>query len=150
LRKRWKKKIEDVIPLAERHLLVFFRDGMVRKCSIMPFAEGNPALAPVLRSDSIFCSVAVQTDGYGVRWSEQAVIDSAALYRVGVEILLSLNDFCSLIANRVVNSTEAAEMLGCSRQNIDDLTKRGKLHPVRVNTRNTLFLKNEIQQRRQQ
>ena len=149
LTKRWAKKIEDVIPLAERHLLVFFRDGMVRKCSITPFAEGNPALAPVLRNDDIFCSMAVQTDGYGVRWSEQAVIDHAALYRAGVEIPLSLNDFCSFIANRVVNSTEAAEMLGCSRQNIDDLTKRGKLHPVRADARNTLFLKNEIQQRMQ-
>lgn len=116
---------------------------MVRKCSITPFAEGNPALAPVLQSDDIFRSVAVQTDGYGVRWSEQAVIDHAALYRAGVEIPLSLNDFCSFIANRVVNSTEAAEMLGCSRQNID----RGKLHPVRIDARNTLFLKNEIQQR---
>lgn len=150
LTKRWAKKIEDVIPLAERHLLVFFRDGMVRKCSITPFAEGNPALAPVLQNDDIFRSVAVQTDGYGVRWSEQAVINNAALYRAGVEIPLSLNDFCSFIADRVVNSTEAAEMLGCSRQNIDDLTKRGKLHPVRVDTRNTLFLKNEIQQRVQQ
>ena len=150
LRKRWAKKIEDVIPLAKRHLLVFFRDGMVRKCGIMPFAKDNPALAPVLRNDDIFRSVAVQTDDYGVRWSEQAVIDHAALYRAGVEIPLSLNDFCSFIANRVVNSTEAAKMLRCSHRNIVDLTKRGKLHPVRADSRNTLFLKNEVQQRGQQ
>ena len=112
LTKRWAKKIEDVLPLAEQHLLVFFRDGMVRKCSIMPFAKDNPALVPVLWSDDIFRSVAVQTDGYGVRWSEQAVIGHAALYLAGVEIPLSLNDFCSFIANRVVNSTEAAESWG--------------------------------------
>ena len=147
LLKRWEKKIEDVIPLADHHLLVFFRDGMVRKCGIDEIAKGNKSFDPILRSDSIFRSVAVQTDGYGVRWSEQAVIDNSVLYGSGIEVPLSMDDLRSFISNRVVNTAEAAEMLGCSRQNIDDLIKRGKLHPVREDARNKLFLKNEIQQR---
>ena len=120
---------------------------MVRKCDIDEIAGSNKAFDPILRSDSIFCSVAVQTDGYGVRWSEQAVIDNSVLYVSGIEVPLSMGDFRSFIANRVVNTAEAAEMLGCSRQNIDDLIKRGKLHPIREDMRNKLFLKNEIQQR---
>lgn len=149
LKKRWEKKIEDVIPLSDYDLLVFFRDGMVRKCDIAQFAKNERALEPVLRNDNIFRNVAVQPDGYGVFWGNQVAIAHTKLYSVGVEVPLSLDDFCSFIANRVVNSAEAAKMLGCSRQNIEDLTRRGRLHPVRMDTRNKLYLKNEIQQRMQ-
>lgn len=47
----------------------------------------------------------------------------------------------------VVNSTEAAELLGCSRQNITDLIRRGKLHPLKSSDKNTLYLKSEVIQR---
>ena len=56
-----------------------------------------------------------------------------------------MDDFRSFIANQVLNTAEAAEMCGCYRQNIDDQLKRGKLHPLRENICNKLFLKNEIQ-----
>ena len=147
LQMRWEKKIEDVVPLADHHLLVFFRDGSVRKCNIGQLVKDIPAFRPVIRNETLYCSVAVQTDGYGIRWSEQASLDNMILYHAGIEIPLSLNDFCSFIAHRVVNSAEAAGMLGCSRQNIEDLTRRGKLYPIRLDARNKLFLKNEIQQR---
>lgn len=147
VRKRWEAKVDEVIPLKNHCLLVFFRDGTVRKCDITPIIRENRAFQPILLNDTLFCSVSVQTDGYGIYWSEQAEIDNTTLYQAGVELPISLDDFRSFITNRVVTSTEAAEMLDCSRQNIDDLTKRGKLHPIRFDTRNKLYLKNEVQQR---
>lgn len=147
LKRRWEKKVEDVLPIADNHLLVFFRDGIVKKCNIASLAKGNVALSPILRSNELFKGVAVQTDGYGISWGERMTISNSELYDNGENVPLSLDDFISFIANRVVNSAEAAEILGCSRQNIDDLTRRGMLHPVREDTRNKLYLKNEVQQR---
>ena len=147
LRKRWEKKIEDVIPLAGSQLLVFFRDGMLRKCDAAKLIGSDVRFLPVLKNPELFRTVCVQTDGYGVSWSETMTIGNMKLYESGVEVPLTLDDFISFIANRVVNTSEAAEMLGCSRQNIDDLTKRGTLHPIREDARNKLYLKNEIQQR---
>lgn len=147
LKKRWEKKIEDVVPIADNHLLVFFRDGMLKKCDVMSLAKGNMQLSTILSSRELFCKVAVQTDGYGIGWGERMIISNSELYDNGVDIPLVLDDFISFIANRVVNSAEAAEILGCSRQNIDDLTRRGMLHPVRKDTRNKLYMKNEVQQR---
>ncbi len=149
LHKRWEKKIEDVVPITNWQLLVFFRDNVVKKCSIKKLVQDQAAFKPVLNSKALFSTVAVQTDGYGIKWSEQAVIDNKTLYDSGLEVPLSLEDFTSFVTNRVVNSAEAADMLGCSRQNIDDLTKRGKLHPIRQDARNKLYMKNEIQQRMQ-
>jgi predicted DNA-binding transcriptional regulator AlpA len=48
---------------------------------------------------------------------------------------------------RVITAAEAADILGCSRQNIDDLTKRGKLHPIKSSGKTTLYLKSEILKR---
>jgi predicted site-specific integrase-resolvase len=47
----------------------------------------------------------------------------------------------------VITAAEAAEILGCSRQNIDDLAKRGKLHPIKSSAKTTLFLKSEVLKR---
>lgn len=144
---RWLKKIEDVVPLAERQLLVFFRDGLVKKCDIRALVKAKPAFAPILNSDKLFRSVGVQMGGYGICWGEQLTMSDDDLYRHGVDVPLSMDDFRSFIADRVVNSAEAQQMLGCTRQNINDLIRRGKLHPIREDSKNKLFLKNEIQQR---
>ncbi|HBP25074.1 MAG TPA: DNA-binding protein [Oribacterium sp.] len=47
-----------------------------------------------------------------------------------------------------MDSAEAAEELSCSMQNIDDLVKRGKLHPIKEDNKYRLFLKSEILQRK--
>ena len=39
------------------------------------------------------------------------------------------------------------EILGCSRQNIIDLTKRGKLHPIKSSEKSILYLKSGILKR---
>ncbi len=145
--RRWEKKVEDVVPASDRNLLVFFRNGAVKKCCVQSLVGDTPAFAPILRHESRFCAVSVQPDGYGVSWSEQAVISHLELYDHGMDIPLSMDDFLSFIANRVINAGEAAEMLNCSRQNINDLVRRGKLNPIRTDSKNKLFMKNEVQQR---
>ena len=60
---------------------------------------------------------------------------------------LTAADFRNFVAHRVITASEAAEILGCSRQNIIDLTKRGKLHPLKTSDKNTLYLKSEILKR---
>ena len=69
------------------------------------------------------------------------------LYRIVKKVLLSASDFQSFISHSVVNVAEAAEILGCSRQNVEYLTKNGKLHPIKSSAKSTFYLKSEIMQR---
>lgn len=144
---RYEKKIEDVIPLNGNSLLVFFRNGKVKKCDIAGMKQNDRVFKQVLASESVFQRAAVQIGGYGVCWGENATLADYELYETGVDVPLSMEDFISFIANRVVSTTEAAEMLDCSRQNINDLVARGKLHPVKTEQKNKFFLKSEILQR---
>ena len=66
----------------------------------------------------------------------------------GTSVPLSLDDLCHFVQYRIVNASEAAAMLGCSQQNIDDLMRRDKLHPIRKDSKYKLFLRNEILQRK--
>lgn len=144
---RYEKKIEDVIPLNGNSLLVFFRNGKVKKCDIAEMKQNDRVFKPVLASEAIFQRVAVQTGGYGVRWGENATIADSELYETGVAVPLTMDDFISFITNRVVSTVEAAEMLDCSRQNINDLVARDRLHPVKTEQKMKFFLKSEILQR---
>lgn len=144
---RYRYKVEDVVPVSERKLMVFFRDGLIKRCDVTEIRKNQPELEPVLRDERIFNRAAVQAGGYGVCWGEQICISDEVLYSSGERIPLSIEDLKNLVAFRVVNANEAAEMLDCTRQNINDLVRRGRLHPLKSEPKNTLFWKSEIEKR---
>jgi hypothetical protein len=144
---RFLMRIEDLVPLENYHLLVFFRDGKVKKCSLQERFQSDNAFRVLLRNEELFYHVQMQTGGYGVSWDTNMTISDAELYRTGQDVPLSAGDFQNFVVRRVITASEAAEILGCSRQNIDDLTRRGKLHPIKSSAKTTLFLKSEILKR---
>lgn len=144
---RYEKKIEDVIPLKDNTLLVFFRNGKVKRCRINDIVRERREFKPILLKNSIFENVAIQTGGHGVCWGENAEIMDETLYDAGIDVPLSMDDFISFVSNRVISTAEAAKILDCSRQNINDLVLRGKLHPIKTEQKSRYFLKSEIQQR---
>lgn len=147
IRKRSATKIEDVLPLDDYCLLVFFRDGIIKKCDLKKHFEKTKRFQILLQKSEYFEHFQIQTGGYGVSWDVNMSISDSTLYRIGKIIPLTAADFYNFVTHRVINSAEAANLLGCSRQNIIDLTKRGKLHPLKTSDKNTLYLKSEILKR---
>ena len=147
LARRWLTKITDVVPLETPKLLVFFRDSAARVVDVKAIAP--PACVPHLAMQQRFNAVEVQPDGYGVYWNDRAALPHQVLHANGVEVPLSLRDFHRYVQTRVVSAPEACSILDCSGQDIDDLTRGNKLHPIRADTTNKLFSKAEIMQRKQ-
>ena len=145
--KRFETRIEDVLPLDDYCLLVFFRNGTVKKCDLKTHFEKAAAFNILLRKPEYFASVQMLTGGYGVSWDVNMTVSDTMLYRISKKVPLSMSDFKDFVAQRVINATEASELLNCSRQNVMELTKRGKLHPIKTSERNTLYLKSEVQKR---
>ena len=145
--KRFEKRVEDIVPLPNNSLLVFFRDGIVRRVDLSSYFESHCRFRILLQKPELFGKVQIQTAGYGVQWDETLTVSDRELYGMGRRIPLSLPDFACFVEERVVNASEAAEILNCSRQYISELVKIGKLHPIKSSDKNTLFLKSEILQR---
>ena len=148
LTERWRTKIEDVVPLRDFRLLIFFRNGEVKITDSRALLPDHAECGPYLAQEDRFQIVEVQPDGYGVMWSDRAMISDQDLYGHGESVPLTLDDFIGFVRHRVVNASEACRLLDCSRQNIDDLMKRDRLHPIRKDSKYKLFLRNEILQRR--
>ncbi|MBU2703891.1 hypothetical protein Ga0466249_005041 [Sporomusaceae bacterium BoRhaA] len=49
--------------------------------------------------------------------------------------------------DEVVNTAGVMELLNCSRQNVFDLIRRGKLKPIKETPKERLFLKSDILER---
>lgn len=62
----------------------------------------------------------------------------------------SKDDLKAYIVEEVINTSEAIEILGCTRQNLNDLIKRGKIVPIKDLPRDRLFFKSDILQRKKQ
>jgi hypothetical protein len=59
----------------------------------------------------------------------------------------SKEELSNFIASEIVNTSEACELLNCSRQNLDRLVKLGTLVPIKVYSTSKLFFKSDILER---
>jgi len=139
-------KVTEAVPLDNMELLVFFEDGKIKKFDVKMLLPDYPEFE-ALKNPDLFDLVKVEPGGYGISWNEDLDCSEGELYENGIDIPLSLSDFCSFIKHNLLTTSEASVLLGCSRQNIEDLIKRNKLHPVRTLPNGRLFLRSEVEQR---
>ena len=133
-----------MFPLKDWTLLVFFRDGMIRKCEMAEYFGKRQPFSVLLKRPDYFARVRIQTGGYGVCWDENLSVSDSELSRMGKRIPLTMDDFRAFVSERMINAAEAAELLNCSRQYINALVKTDKLHPIKASEKNTLFLKRDV------
>lgn len=143
---RFSIRVEEAVPLAEGQMLVFFRNGAARRCDMRQLCTDR-RFVPILQNARLFSTVQVQTDGYGITWGENLDVGADQLYREGMDIPLSIHDFQSYASSCITDTAGACKLLNCSRQNISDLVKRGKLHPLHTTSAGNLFLLSELRQR---
>ncbi len=136
-------KVIDVVPLLDLELLVFFEDGAVKKFDVKKLFEQWPEYR-ALENESLFKKIKVEAGGYGISWNEELDCSEGELYQNGVDVPLQLDDFRAFAENNLISTHEASCLLECSKQNIDDLVRRKKLHPIKKDQRYNLFLKCEV------
>lgn len=60
------------------------------------------------------------------------------------------DDFINYVKTEVLTSAEVLEILGVSRQSLNSLVKRGKLVPIKELTRDKLFLREDVERRKEE
>lgn len=144
LRHRLRKRIVEICPINDMRLLVFFADGKSKLCDVTLKPEAEPKFTPI-KNKKLFQQVSIQPEGYSVTWGDNLEILYPDLYSLGVEIPLELDDFRNFVRLRVVDTPEAARILNCSVQNINDKKVRNTLVPIKTSSKYSLFLKGDIE-----
>lgn len=153
---------------AGHHSLLFFRDGMVRsitqgelplsqtqKRRLMHYQQAlssaadpsdppGPAWDTQSDLNDLLPFFFLQAGGCGLALEEDYYISAEDLRKAGSLLPVNASDFRSFVQQNVIDTAAAAELLHCSRQNIQDLVRRKKLTPVKVLKNNFLFLREDL------
>ena len=136
------------------HTLLFFRDGLIT--GITDSALSDPAVWEPFHSSRESLSrrlelyrerlsaLTLQPGGHGVILGEDRYLSADTLRERSTALPVTTQDFKAYIRQELIDTASAAALMGCTRQNIQDLVRRGKLRPVVTLTNNFLFLRSEL------
>lgn len=134
--------IIHAIPLSKQRLLVCFEDRTLYELDVCRAGKASFPTEP-----QVFEQAEVEPQGQGVSWPDGSRCSGAELRRLGQRLPLALEDLIQICRSSIISTTEATKLLGCTRQNIDNLVHRGKLTPIKSYPKNTLFLKSDVMNR---
>ena len=141
-------RVAEVVALEGFRLLVAFRSGEVRVCTASDLEQCSEGLERVLSDEMAFAHVEVAAGGRGARWGSMLYIGDDVLRAAGQPIPLTWADLRRIAPALLVDAAEAARELDCTRQNINALMKRGALSAAKSSDKATLFMRSDIQARR--
>ena len=139
-------KVISATPLTDMRLLIVFSNQVVKLFDVRQIVPDFPEYAD-LENEDLFSLVRVESGGYGVSWSKDLDASEGELRENGVELPLRAEDLTAFIRSNILSTAEVAEILQCSRQNVDDLIRRKKLKPIKTYPKGNMFLKSDVARR---
>lgn len=137
-------RVREACALGGFRLVVAMRDGRARVLDAQKEIGGRREFGRVLADEDAFAQVTVEAGGHGVRWGTALALSSDELAHMGRRLPLGSDDLADIARQLLCDAGEAASLLGCSRQNVSDLVRRGRLVPVETGGRTTLFRRSDV------
>lgn len=144
---RLQEKIRELIYVSGNRTHLVFCDGR-----ILTFEPGaadafSGRSRRLLEYYHNFSECRVSPGGQAVEWTDEQYIPADELRKSLAAKPFTEEDLFAYVRKNLVSTGEVTEILKCSRQNVGDLVKRGKLKPVREEKNNSLFLRSDVLQR---
>ena len=158
LSRRLAGTLSCIVPVPDRTLL-FFRDGLVESiCDTelqeLPSRETAAFYTVVSDRERLMkrlrlyrerlVGLTMQAGGHGITISDDCHIPVDLLRSRGTMLSVAADDFKAYLQQELIDTAGAAELMGCTRQNIQDLVSRGRIKPVMTLRNNFLFLRSEL------
>ncbi len=144
IKSRMEHYVESVCISESGDYLVSFRNGVVGiidKDNKKLFEERHYARMMAYAQK---LGAAVSGLGNYISIGEQDCISSNQAYGLCRKLEVNTSDLQRLALQSIMSTQDVMDALGCTRQNVNDLVKRGKLTPIEANNRNMIFSKAEV------
>ena len=145
---RVSRRLKDVFALSDFRLMALFRSGETAWLSARDLLGGRRTFSGILRDEAAFQRVTLQAGGHGAQWGERLAVSSEELLQAGQPLPLSAEDAALIARQALCGTTETMQLLGCTRQNVSDLVRRGKLSVRKTDGRTQLLLRSDVLDRR--
>ncbi len=140
-------RLSDACALSGFRIAAGFRNGRNVICDMGPILGDRREFGRVCSDKDVFMRMLVQPGGHGVRWGDSLFVSSAELASTGELTPFGTADLKAAASQLLCDTAEAATLLGCSRQNVSDLVRRGRLTPVKASSHTMLFMRSDILER---
>lgn len=140
------KRLLGAVPLADNRLLAAFDTDEVRLYEFSVLREQAPGLA-LLEDSRLFEQMQLESSGTELVWPGCCKISAKRLGETGQLLPLTRMDFVRFCQVQLLSTTETAQILRCTRQNVDSLVRRNRLRPVKSYAKNKLFLRSDVLRR---
>lgn len=143
VKKRQIRNVVECVALSDNTVLCFFTDEKVKKIDLTKLVKVDD-VDKIIKNEMLFQSVKVGTGGYFITFNDSIDIPSALLYESGEDIALKLEDFKMFIRKNIFDTSEACNVLECSRQNVAYMVNQKRIIPVKEEVRGNLYLKGDV------
>lgn len=151
VQKRILHNLTECVALEDDNLLCFFADRTIRKIDLKTIPQAletsvyqNIDVGKLLKTPMLIRSAKVGIGGYYITFENKIDLPSWLLYRSGKKIPLEPEAFLAFVQKNILDTTEACNELGCSRQNLSYLVSQEMLTPLKENAKGNLYLKGDI------
>lgn len=138
--KRKAHNLTEFVLLENKRSLCFFADGTVRLISLSDIGLADF----VVQNDTLLETGKVGCGGYSLIFNEAIEISASDLYVKGEKIPLSADDFRFFLERNVYDTTQACELMNCSRQNLSYLVKQNSLSVAKSSVGGNLYFKGDL------
>ena len=138
-------KIRDIMILNGNRVMVFFKNHRTGIVDIEVLRKEDRLYSRILNEKDIFENVKISPGGNGIEWGSSLNISAEELYEKSNEINISYEDMIGFLVNRVVDTSEATNLLGCTRQYVNQLINQKKINPIKTGSNNNLFMRGDIE-----
>ncbi len=143
VRGRQERNVTECCILAGRKFLCIFADDTVRRIDMNRLA-GIRDVDKIVNNVSLSESCKVGAGGYFITFNNSIDIPAETLYKEGDRIMLTGSELIAFARNVIADTTQACDVLGCSRQNISYMVRQGYLVPVKEGVKGNLYLKGDV------
>ena len=140
---RMQRNLTGMFISGDNEIICFFADDTTRRIPLKTLSDVSD-VEKIMRNEKLFASGKIGAAGYYITFNDSIDISAITLHSAGVSIPVRKKDFLSFIRHSVLDTTETANILSCSRQNIAYLVKQGQLTPIKENVMGNLYLKDDI------
>jgi len=144
IRNRRRRNINNASLSKENDLVITFQDDSVVIVNLDRVADEYDWLQRILRFPHYLAQFQVTGGGSCVSWGEGRELPYDYLYDNGTKMPFGAEVFRNFACEQMLSTTEVMEILHCTRQNVNDLVKRGKLTAIDKNAKTKLFYRSEV------
>lgn len=145
IQNRLEKRIVTMTPIRDSMYLVSYVDGKIGTVLLNNMIPEKMEINQYRRLMGYFQRFNIKKSGSSITLGEYPGITYDKIYDQTDFWDISSQEILTFLTEHLMSTQDVIDTLDCSRQNVNDLVKRGKIQPLDINAKVQLFSKAEFQ-----